>query len=72
MPSSSASSSAGRKLNTLSFPFAFEAIAVALQHDDLGVVDEPVDHGSDCDRIPKISAHAKKDLFELSTSDERS
>lgn len=55
-----------------SFPLALEPTAVAFQHDDLGVVDEPVDLGGDRDRVSEDLRPCQKVLFELSTSDERS
>lgn len=53
-------------------PSSPQAVAVALQRDDLGVVDQPVDHGRHGHGVPKISAQAENILFELTTSEDRS
>ena len=43
----------------------FESVAVALEDEDVGVVDEAVDHGGNGDSLPQISAQAEKVLLEL-------
>jgi hypothetical protein len=48
--------------------FVFEPVAVALETEDLGVVNEPVGHGRGDDLVPKIWPQAEKGLLEVTIS----
>jgi hypothetical protein len=50
----------------------FEAIAVAPEGEDLGVVNEPVDHRRGGDLVAKISPQAPNGLMLVTISDARS
>jgi hypothetical protein len=49
-----------------------EAVAVALEGEDLGVVDEPVDHRGGDDLVAEGLAQAENGLFEVTISEARS
>ena len=49
-----------------------QAVGVALQREDLGVVHEPVDHGRRNDVIAEDLSHAENGLFEVTINDARS
>ena len=50
----------------------FEAVAVAFEGDDFGVVDESVDHGDGDSGAPKTSPQRPKGLLEVTMSEARS